>query len=119
MKLNKADTIFSRWIRERDKWTCQRCRKDYKDNRQALHCSHYYGRANWTTRFEPDNCVALCYGCHKYFDETNREAYRDFKLKKLGTKKFNALKRLANKNIKDLGWSDKKQLEQSIIDIYT
>lgn len=32
----------------------------------ALHCSHFIGRANWKTRLEPSNAMALCYGCHRY-----------------------------------------------------
>ena len=89
MKLDLADKYFSKFIRTRDKWTCQRCKTKYKEG--SLACSHFYGRRNESTRFEPDNCIALCYGCHKYFDETNREAYREFKLKQLGEKRFKSL----------------------------
>lgn len=92
MQIDKADQLFSKWIRTRDKWTCQRCKTKYQENSQGLHCSHFYGRRNESTRFEPDNCIALCYGCHKYFDETNREAYREFKLNQLGQKRFDTLK---------------------------
>lgn len=27
-------------------------------------CSHYYGRATKNTRFDPENCIALCYFHH-------------------------------------------------------
>jgi hypothetical protein len=30
-------------------------------------------RGNWSTRFDPDNVAALCYGCHAYLD---REPYQ-------------------------------------------
>jgi 5-methylcytosine-specific restriction endonuclease McrA len=88
MKLDKADQLFSLYIRTRDDFICQRCKK----KSDSVACSHFYGRRNESTRYEPDNCVTLCYGCHKYFDETNRESYRDFKLKQLGKKRFNTLK---------------------------
>ena len=96
MKIDKADSLFSKYIRIRDKWICQRCRKQYEEGAGGIHCSHFYGRRNENTRFEPDNCISLCYGCHKYFDETNREAYRDFKIKQLGDKRFKTLKLQAN-----------------------
>lgn len=92
MKLDTADKHFSLYIRTRDNFTCQRCKK----KSESVACSHFFGRRIENTRFDPENCVALCYGCHKYFDETNREAYRDFKLEQLGEKRFNALKVRAN-----------------------
>lgn len=88
MKFDGADRLFSLWIRKRDKFTCQRC----GGKGESLQCSHFYGRVNESTRFEPDNCITLCYVCHKYFDETDREAYRDFKLKQLGQRRFDLLK---------------------------
>ena len=96
MKIDKTDALFSKYIRTRDNWTCQRCQKQYPENSQGLHCSHFYGRANENTRFDPDNCTAICFGCHQYFDEKNREDYRDFKLKQLGKKRFDELKIRAN-----------------------
>jgi 5-methylcytosine-specific restriction endonuclease McrA len=119
MKLSTADKVFANWIKERDKYTCQRCHKQYAKGDGGLHNSHYFGRIRYTTRFQPENCVALCFYCHKYFDETNKKAYYEFKVKQLGLKKLNALERLANKTIKDVGYMDKKQLEDSIIEIYT
>ena len=91
MKLDAADQAFSLYIRTRDKWTCQRCFTQYEPPTKALHCSHFYGRVSESTRFEPDNCVALCYGCHKYFDEHNRKAYDDFKLKQLVEERYKSL----------------------------
>ena len=35
--------------------------------------------------------MSLCFGCHQFFDEHNREAYHDFKLKQLGDKGFKNL----------------------------
>lgn len=84
MKFDQADKYFSWYIRERDNWTCQRCGKRYERKSQGLHCSHYRGRKGERARFSLENCVALCYGCHQYFDETNRPAYEEFKRRQLG-----------------------------------
>lgn len=91
MTRDKADSKFSEYIRTRDNWTCQRCLRKYKEKSQGLHCSHFFGRRNESVRFDPENCVSLCFGCHKYFDEHDREAYREFKIKQLGEKQFELL----------------------------
>jgi hypothetical protein len=88
MKIDKADQTFSAYIRERDNWTCQRCKTKYEPGSQGLHCSHFFGRRNESTRFEPSNATAICFGCHQYFDETNRMDYMRFKMKQLGEKRF-------------------------------
>ena len=67
VKIDVADQAFSKYIRTRDNWTCQRCNKRYEPPTNALHCSHFMGRGKENTRFEPDNADALCYGCHRYF----------------------------------------------------
>jgi len=91
IKLDKADTTFSKFIRTRDNWTCQRCGKRYPPPTQALHCSHYLGRGRENTRFDPENCDALCYGCHQHWGSADKEGYRDFKLHQLGRERFNLL----------------------------
>ena len=67
VKIDVADQAFSKYIRTRDNWTCQRCNKRYEPPTNALQCSHFMGRGKENTRFEPDNADALCYGCHRYF----------------------------------------------------
>ena len=67
VKIRAADKHFSACVRERANWTCERChRKTPDDKRMGLHCSHYHGRGKWATRFDPENCEAICYGCHAY-----------------------------------------------------
>lgn len=44
-----------------------------------------------SVRFEPDNCDTLCFGCHKWWEVEDREAYKAFKLKQLGQKRFDSL----------------------------
>ena len=97
VKIDKADAIFSQYIRLRDK-KCQRCGRlgEGKQGIVGLQCSHYYGRSRESTRFDDSNADSLCFGCHQFWGSTDREAYREFKLKQLGEKLFNALRVRAN-----------------------
>lgn len=91
MRLRQADKLFSIYIRNRDKWTCQRCHTRYEPPTTALHCSHYFSRVKECTRFEPDNCIALCFGCHNLWGHGDqRDEYTAFMKKKLG-KRFMGL----------------------------
>lgn len=97
VKLDKADIEFSRYIRLRDK-QCKRCGRlgTGKEDISGLQCSHFFGRGKESTRFDPDNCDATCFGCHQYWGSTDRESYRDFKIKQLGQKGFDLLLLKAN-----------------------
>lgn len=66
VKIRESDRLFSRCIRERAGWKCERCGAQHQEGSQGLHCSHFHGRGKWGTRFDPDNCEAICYGCHSY-----------------------------------------------------
>lgn len=86
----KADTEFSKWIRARD-GKCIRCGKT-----EFLQNSHYWARANSATRYHPDNCIALCYGCHygnriQGWEYNKQGAYRDYMIKWLGEAKYKEL----------------------------
>ena len=61
--LRKADRLFSEEIRSRD----QHCLFP-GCFRTQIQCSHYIGRATKSTRFDPDNCISLCY-FHHYGDK--------------------------------------------------
>jgi len=95
MRIDPADKAFSLYIRERDNWTCQRCKHWFDQNlsyeRQALDNSHFFGRGKENTRFDPENCDALCYGCHRIWEKEDREDYRRFKVRQLGEAGFAAL----------------------------
>lgn len=73
----KADTEFSRYIRERDK-TCFFCPNKATQN------SHFWGRANSATRYDPANCDGICGGCHMRHEGNKHGLYRDLKIKQLG-----------------------------------
>lgn len=75
IKIDRADRLFSYYIRTRDAWRCRRCGRQYEPPTQALHCSHFQGRGKEATRFEPLNADALCYGCHAYLTAHPAEHY--------------------------------------------
>lgn len=95
IKIRTTDRLFSQYIRRRDKWQCQRCFKQYQEGDQGLQCSHFWGRAEEATRFEPLNCDSLCFGCHLYFHAHPGE-YRDWKFKQLGKSQYSRLERQAH-----------------------
>lgn len=92
IKIDKADSLFSRYIRLRDK-RCMRCMRPGTGDEgiTGLQCSHYFGRRKESTRFDPNNCDALCMGCHQEWGSADREAYRVFKIRQLGEKGFKNL----------------------------
>jgi len=93
------DYWFSLCVRERAEWTCEACGKHYEPDinlntglpgTRAFHCSHYIGRANYAVRFDPDDADGHCYGCHAKF-EGNPHTFKEWKLARLGDKKYDIL----------------------------
>lgn len=66
IKITPADSAFSKCVRARANWKCERCGSRHERNSSGLHCSHFIGRGNWSVRFEPLNAIAACYGCHMH-----------------------------------------------------
>ena len=95
IRIRQSDKIFSQFIRTRAGWKCERCYKQYEPPTSGLHCSHFWGSAKESTRFEPDNCAALCYGCHMHFTANPIEHTEYFKIR-LGEKRFKTLTLQAN-----------------------
>ena len=91
IRIRRADSFFSRYIRTRDKWTCQRCGSKHQPGTKGLHCAHMFTRRNESTRFDEANCCALDYGCHAYLDSHPVEKV-DFFKRRLGEAAFNALR---------------------------
>ena len=89
-KLRKTDSMFAQYIKKRDDYACQCCRK--KAQPRGLHCSHYWGRGHESTRFDPDNCVALCFWCHlRWGHGEGRSEYMTFMIARLGQERYDAL----------------------------
>lgn len=91
----KADAVFSKWIRERDK-KCQRC-----GTTNRLTCSHFWSRKYSSVRFDPENCIALCMPCHLYHWEKEKQgAYRDYMIDWLGKSEYYLLDAKAHSVVK-------------------
>lgn len=88
-----ADTLFSEWIRERDR-TCFFC------NQLASDCSHYFERGHSSTRYDPENCDGACRICHDAHGGKKNGLYRKLKIEQMGLKRFEALERRANSIMK-------------------
>lgn len=97
IRLDRADMTFSEYIRRRD-GKCVRCGKLGEGNNGivGLQNSHYFGRRRENTRFDPENCDALCFYCHQVWGSEDRESYREFKVRQLGEKGYKALCLRAN-----------------------
>lgn len=65
IRIDPLDVLFSEFIRKRAKGVCERC-GSYKGWKR-LQCSHFFGRAKKSVRWDEENCSALCFGCHAYF----------------------------------------------------
>jgi len=92
IRLDPLDELFSEFIRKRAikrVGGCERCLAPKTDYKQ-LQCSHFFGRAKKSVRWDEDNAVALCMGCHAYFTAHPLEHIEWFKAR-LGDK-FNLLR---------------------------
>lgn len=104
IKIDPADRVFSQYIRLRD-GKCQRCGSLVQVNLKtglptSHHASHYFGRGKESTRFDPDNVVCLCMGCHRRWGSDEREDYREFMFRRLGKRGFGALTVRASQTVK-------------------
>jgi hypothetical protein len=91
MRLESLDRKFSILIREAAGWQCARCGKYFaEDSRDLLHCSHFFSRRHKATRFDPENCDALCFECHDRFGCHPME-YEQWKIERMGEEQFAAL----------------------------
>lgn len=90
VRIDLADKYFSLFIRYRANWKCESCFTQHEVGSQGLHCSHFWGRARESTRFDPENCVAHCHGCHAFLT-ANPELHRAWKLKQIGQQRYDLL----------------------------
>lgn len=89
----KADSTFSKYIRDRDK-KCFFC------SNIGSQCSHFWGRGNSATRYDPLNCDSICGGCHMRHEGNKQGLYRDKKITQLGVKGYEDLEKRARSVVK-------------------
>jgi len=76
---------MSHWVRDRDKGKCYFCGKTGSQN------SHFWGRGNSATRYDPLNCDYSCGGCHMRVEGNKQGRYREMKLAQLGEDGYRTL----------------------------
>jgi late competence protein required for DNA uptake (superfamily II DNA/RNA helicase) len=103
IKRRQVDRLYSKIIRLRDKFTCQRCRHKHTTKSKGLHASHFFSRKREATRFDWDNVDSLCLACHLSWSRDRRDDYLKFKKKQLGFMRYEALAyraKIKNESIK-------------------
>lgn len=84
--MEKADKVFSQYIRLRDR-ACRRCGLPVEFNSQGLpishHNSHFMVRRKQATRYEELNCDTMCMDCHQYL-ENHPSEHRKWQVKNKG-----------------------------------
>lgn len=95
IKIDPLDILFSRYIRTRANWTCERCFRKFVPPTASLQCSHFHGRRKKLVRWDPENAAALCFQCHRICTEQPMIHVEWFKVR-LGIKRFNSLLLRAN-----------------------
>lgn len=99
IRANKIDRVFSRLIRVRDEFTCQKCGRQHAENSQGLHASHFFSRRHQSTRHDPDNACAHCMACHQYLGE-NPIVFQSWIRTYLGDVRYSELCFRANQIVK-------------------
>lgn len=112
MKRTKEDAIFSDYIRAKANHTCQRCYKEYPRKSRAFHCCHVFSRGGYIVRFDETNALAMCRGCHSWFDnratkEEKKELYDSI----FGEGKYDELESVAKRSIRSIG-KTKNQIKE-------
>jgi recombinational DNA repair protein (RecF pathway) len=93
VRLDAADTAFSKYVRTAAGWKCARCGRHATG--QGLHAAHFHARRKESVRFDLENVDALCANCHRHFTQNYNE-HKQWKLAQLGQDKYDLLTLRAN-----------------------
>ena len=111
MKRDKLDALWSQLVRMRAKWCCEFDGKYFGKSR-GLQAAHCFSRGRKSTRYHPDCGTSLC-TFHHYYLDGNPILKEQFFRKRLGDKKYEALKKLADKPFK-LSQEDRVKIEADL-----
>src|SRR3990167_6769553 len=89
VKLRYTDTLFSKYLRKKRGYFCEKCRRFYPKG-HGLTLSNFWIRSKESVRFDDENCDILYIPCHQYFEEHKTE-YTEWKKERMGEKMFNLL----------------------------
>ena len=96
MKVNyrPLDNLFTTYMRLKADGKCEYCGQTPK-SLFSFHCHHgVAGRRYLNTRWEEDNCAALCLACHNLFGDLP-SINQDFFKKRIGSKRMEELEVVA------------------------
>jgi hypothetical protein len=91
VKRDKLDILFSKLIRERSDYSCDRCHLNFRHETHGLQCSHFVTRGHHTLRWEPLNAAAHCISCHFKLG-ADPVLFAEWICEYLGHEKYEALK---------------------------
>ncbi len=86
IRIDRADTMFSKYIRLK----VGKCENSIFHIGRTLNAHHFITRRKENTRFDEENMICLCIGCHRKFHD-NPNTQVEFMLKKLGQERYDAL----------------------------
>src|SRR3990167_10073553 len=104
--IENADTAWSQAVKRKFGYRCQK--PDCRRVGGILNSHHWvWPRGVWATRFEVNNGLCLCQGCHKFWAHVLTEECREVGIAIIGSKEFHRLKGLrydlAKYSVRDLG----------------
>jgi 5-methylcytosine-specific restriction endonuclease McrA len=83
--VKKLDKVFGDWIKKRDGHKCVQC-----GTTSSITCGHLFSRANYSTRWDEENCYAQCMS-ENLRHEYEFEPFRRVVEARLGKEKYDAL----------------------------
>ena len=87
LKRDKFDIIVSNITRKRERNCCESCNKTY----ERTECAHIFGRRHRSVRWDLDNVLCLCHGCHRKYTE-NPVDFTRFLERYIGVDELNSLR---------------------------
>lgn len=108
----KLDALWSKAVRTRDGFMCQRCYKTPKA--RGTHAHHIFRRNVNASRWDILNGITMCFGCHKWVDN-DPNAYKVWIMNKIGVKNYADLERKHNIRGDFIAYeAKKKELENAL-----
>jgi len=94
--LKRADAEYSKHLREKRGYKCEKCMRYEAPPTSYIQVSHYLRRSYKAVRFDDDNCDVLCASCHHFFENERMGNYQEWKIARLGKERHDALWKKAN-----------------------
>jgi 5-methylcytosine-specific restriction endonuclease McrA len=94
----KLDKAWADAVKRSDEHRCQKCGSE-----RALNAAHIFGKkAHPSVRHDMANGITLCWPCHRWWAHQEPIEFAEFVLKRLGKRRYEALRKRANSTAKDL-----------------